>query len=193
MLKVGLTGGIGSGKSTIAQLFSLLKIPVYEADKRAKWLLNSDQFLVAQIKELLGDESYKNHAYNSKWIAKQVFQDSALLQKLNDIVHPMVSKDWLTWCNGFKETPYVLKEAAIMKKEGLDFIINVTAPLDVRIERVLARDSHRDRNDVLGVVSKQKSEKYFDEISDFKINNSDRNLVIPQVLSIHQQLVLSLK
>lgn len=193
MLKVGLTGGIGTGKSTIAELFSMIGIPIYEADKRAKWLLNNEPSLINQIKELMGEQAYEAGSYHAKWVAKKVFQNNGLLQKLNAIVHPAVGKDWILWCQKYKHLPYVMKEAAIMKKEGLDFIINVKAPKEVRIERVLKRDTHRTRADILNVIALQSSESYFEEISDFEVQNGNDELVISQVLNIHQKIISTLE
>ncbi|SOE20382.1 dephospho-CoA kinase [Spirosomataceae bacterium TFI 002] len=193
MLKVGLTGGIGTGKTTVAQVFSLLGIPIYGADKRAKWLINNDAQLINYIKELLGDNSYLGGFYNSKWVAQQVFANQKLLKKLNKIVHPRVGLDWELWCKAKGSFPYVIKEAAIMGKDSADYIINVTAPSSVRLNRVLQRDKHRSESDILAIISKQSSNEYFAEISSFEIKNGNQDLVIPQVLDIHKQLLLTLK
>lgn len=189
MLKIGLTGGIGTGKSTVSKIFSLLKVPIYEADRRAKILLNNDRALKIDIIELFGSQAYENGTYNSKWIASQVFANKDLLLKLNNLVHPLVARDWEEWCMKNTKNPYVVKEAAIMKAGNLDFIVNVTSPLEIRIKRILGRDAQRSRKDILSIIAKQKSDDEFKSISDYEIKNGDKDLLIPQVIAIHEQLL----
>lgn len=189
MLKVGITGGIGTGKSTVVKVFSTLGIPVYEADYRAKFLIESDTLIVANIKNLLGEESYfENGKYNKSFVAQKVFEDPDLLKKLNGIVHPATLKDFEDWANNQKNTPYLIKEAAIMgKNSGLDKIIVVSSPLDLRISRIQKRDN-RTVDQIENIIQNQKSEEQFLEIADFEIKNNESEFILPQVLEIDKIL-----
>ena len=189
MLKVGITGGIGSGKSLVAKLFSMLGIPVYESDQRAKWLIEHHKTIISEIKELLGEESYNEEGkYNKVFVSKAVFQNEELLKKLNQIVHPRVRQDFEDWVI-LQNAPFVIKEAAIMSRNvGLDKIIVVDSPKDLRIKRLLNRDAHRDKTEIEKVISNQKTEKEFLEMADFVINNDENSLLIPQVLKVYKKL-----
>ena len=189
MLKVGITGGIGSGKSLVAKLFSMLEIPVYESDQRAKWLIENDAVIISEIKELLGEEAYSLEGkYNKVLVSNAVFQNEVLLKKLNLIVHPRVHQDFEEWVHT-QNASFVLKEAAIMSRNaGLDKVIVVVSPKDLRIKRVLKRDVHRDKSEIEKVISNQKTEKDFLQMADFIINNDENSLLIPQVLEIYKKL-----
>jgi dephospho-CoA kinase len=189
MLKVGITGGIGSGKSLVAKIFSTLGIPVYESDQRAKWLIELDQDIVFEIRGLLGKEAYNEEGnYNKQFVSNAVFQNEELLKSLNKIVHPRVRQDFEDWVL-VQNAPFVLKEAAIMNRNtGIDKIIVVHSPKDLRIKRLLKRDAHRNLSEIEKVISNQKTEKEFLEMADFVINNDDKELVIPQVLEVFKKL-----
>ena len=189
-LKIGLTGGIGSGKSTISKVFSILNIPVYEADVKAKYLIENNQDLLKDIKTLLGPDSYfPNGQYNKVFVAQKVFGNPILLEKLNILVHPRVRADFEKWVLNHSASKMVIKEAAIMKKDNqLDKIIVVVSPVGVRIERILKRDSFRTKEDVYEILKRQKNEKEYLEIADFIIKNDEAHLVIPQVLKIIDKL-----
>lgn len=190
MLKVGITGGIGSGKSLVAKLFSLLGVPVYESDQRAKWLIEQHKNIISEIKELLGEEAYnKEGKYNKVFVSKAVFQNDELLKSLNQIVHPRVRQDFEDWVL-VQNTPFVIKEAAIMSRNaGLDKIIVVNSPKELRVKRLLKRDGHRGLSEIEKVISNQKSEKEFLEMADFMINNDEKELLIPQVLGVYKELI----
>lgn len=189
MLKVGITGGIGSGKSLVAKLFSMLGVPVYESDQRAKWLIEHHKNIISEIKELLGEEAYNEEGkYNKVFVSQAVFQNEEMLIKLNQIVHPRVRQDFEEWVT-VQNAPFVIKEAAIMSRNtGLDKIIVVDSPKDLRIKRLLKRDVHRDTSEIEKVISNQKTEKEFLEMADFVINNDEKSLLIPQVLEIFKKL-----
>jgi dephospho-CoA kinase len=189
MLKIGLTGGIGSGKSAVAKLFSLLGIYVYESDQRAKCLIENDLNLKSRIVELLGKDSYlANGNYNKFFVAQQVFGNQEKLNLLNAIVHPSVAADFEDWCKD-KTSPYIIKEAAIMSKSsGLDKIIYVDSPLELRIQRVLERDKNRTNQQVQNIIKNQKKEDEYLEIADFKISNNEKYMLIPQVLHLDKTL-----
>ena len=190
MLKVGITGGIGSGKSVVAKIFSTLGIPVYESDQRAKWLIEYNKDIVSEIRDFLGNEAYNEDGkYDKVFVSKAVFQNEELLRKLNQIVHPRVRQDFEDWVL-LQNAPFVLKEAAIMSRNaGLDKIIVVHSPKDLRIKRLLKRDTHRNLSEIEKVISNQKTEKEFLEMADFVINNDDKELLIPQVIEVYKKLI----
>jgi dephospho-CoA kinase len=190
MLKVGITGGIGSGKSVVAKIFSTLGIPVYESDQRAKWLIEYNKDIVSEIRDFLGNEAYNEDGkYDKVFVSKAVFQNEELLRKLNQIVHPRVRQDFEDWVL-LQNAPFVLKEAAIMRRNaGLDKIIVVYSPKDLRIKRLLKRDTHRNLSEIEKVIANQKTEKEFLEMADFMINNDDKEMLIPQVIEVYKKLI----
>ncbi len=188
MLKVGLTGGIGSGKSTVAEFFQLLGVPVYSSDIRARVLIESDERLVTEIKKLFGEQAYENGRYQAKWVADQVFSDQSLLTQLNGLVHPAVASDFEAWAHTHRYSPYGIKEAALITSgKGLDKVIYVWASEETRIRRTAERDPHRNYDAIQNIMRKQPSEKEFREIADFVIDN-ETELIIPQVLEINARL-----
>ncbi|WP_428657436.1 dephospho-CoA kinase [Runella sp.] len=194
MLQIGITGGIGSGKSIVCRIFAALGVPVYSADDRAKWLLNHDPKLKNAVTELLGLESYlPDGTYNRPWVAGQVFQNPSLLQKLNAIVHPRVGEDTAEWMKCNAAAPYVVKEAAIMAKAGqnnaLDKVIVVHAPADLRVARVLQRDPQRSEKEVRDIIARQISDEERHKIADHVIYNDESQLLIPQVWKLHQLFI----
>ncbi|MCC6583328.1 MAG: dephospho-CoA kinase [Chitinophagales bacterium] len=192
MLKVGITGGIGSGKTTVCQIFATLGIPIYYADVRAKELMVSDADLIQQIKKLFGDNAYHEGELNRKYRAEKAFHDKNLLQQLNAIVHPAVFQDTLNWFQTHHDKAYTLYEAAIMFESGsyklMDKMITVFAPLEDRISRTMKRD-HIRREEVLERVDKQMPEEEKMKRADFVIYNDHSQPLIQQVLTIHQQLI----
>ncbi|REG88451.1 dephospho-CoA kinase [Algoriphagus antarcticus] len=190
---VGITGGIGSGKSTVAKIFSILGIPIYFADDRAKWLMVNDEILKKQLIEAFGSESYDSEGkLDRSFLAKEVFSDPEKVKTVNSLVHPAVGRDFSDWAST-QNTPYVLKEAALIFETGnnkaLDFVINVSSPLKVRIARTLMRDSFRSEEQVNQIINQQLPDEQKNELADFVIKNTDNKLLIPQVLKIHQQLI----
>lgn len=192
MLKIGLTGGIGSGKSTIAQIFEKLGIKVYYADTRAKELMEDNLELVREIKKLLGEASYQSGKLDRKYISNKVFIDKALLEKLNHIVHPAVRKDFEHWCRAYEKESYVIEEAALLFETGyyrdFDYTILVSSAMELRIQRIMKRDNvERD-------VVEQRMKNQFPEaeklkLCDFEIKNNEKELLIPQVLDLHNKFV----
>ncbi len=194
MLKVGITGGIGSGKSTVCRIFEVLGIPVYYADDRAKWLMTNHQDLIKDIKQLLGEESYlENGALNRQYIANIIFNDKSKLEKMNALVHPRVWMDGNEWNKAQKNVPYTLKEAALLFETGgyqlLDKMICVHTPKEIRLARVMKRD-HSNEEDVRARMDKQMDDGKKIELSDFVIHNYGNQSLIQQVLDIHRQLTL---
>ena len=192
MKVIGITGGIGSGKSIVCKVFELLCIPVYYADLRANWLTNNDLQLRKEIKELFGRQAYdENGLYNRKWIANQVFENPQLLQMLNMLIHPRVFEDSQQWLRQHQNQPYVLREAAISNAAGkgnnIDKTIVVSCPLEIRIKRIKQRDPQRSIDQINSIMARQKSEDEFLNIADFQIINNDNELILPQILILHQK------
>jgi dephospho-CoA kinase len=194
VLKIGLTGGIGSGKSTVAKIFEVLGIPVYYADEAARNLMNTDIELRTAIIKNFGEESYINGELNRKYLASQVFNDNYKLDLLNSITHPATINDAKEWMLK-QNAPYTIKEAALIfeagSAEGLDYIIGVYAPQSLRMKRVMDRDNIS-REEVLKRMNRQVNEEMKMKLCDFIIYNDEQQLVIPQVLALHEKF-LSLK
>ena len=191
MLRIGLTGGIGSGKSTVAKMFELLHIPVFYADAASKKLYQTDQELIASIKKYFGEDLYVNGQLDKQKLASIVFSDPSKLELLNQLVHPPTIRDAENWMK--KQTsPYVIKEAALIfesgSSAGLDFVIGIKAPLHLRLKRVMERD-HVTRDEVLSRMNRQIDEDIKMRLCDFIIDNSEQVLVIPQVLELHHYLL----
>jgi dephospho-CoA kinase len=190
---VGITGGIGSGKSTVAKIFSVLGIPVYFADDRAKWLMSHNSELKKSIEDNFGQESFSlSGELNRNYLAKNVFADEAKVKIINGLVHPAVKKDFEFWAAA-QNSPYVLKEAALLFETGsnkeLDKVINVSSPLKIRVNRILMRDPHRDEQQINDIINKQLPDEEKNSRADYVIKNTDNKLLIPQVLAIHQELL----
>ncbi len=191
ILKVGLTGGIGSGKSTVAQIFEILGTPVYYADIEAKRLMNEHPELRTAITNVFGQEAYSNDILNRKYIASVVFSDSSKLRLLNSLVHPVTKKDSENWMNR-QTTPYAIHEAALIFEarvsDRLNYVIGVSSPLELRIKRAMERDKV-DRDEILKRMNQQMDEKAKMNKSDFIILNDEQQLLIPQVLTLHEKLI----
>lgn len=189
MIKVGLTGGIGSGKSTIAQLFEVLGIPVYYADDAAKKLMNTDETLKAAIIKNFGEDTYKNGELDRKYLAAIVFNSKEKLELLNSLTHPVTIQDAEKWM--LKQTsPYIIKEAALLFESGaaehLDYVIGVYAPQHIRVKRVMDRDG-LPVEDVMKRISRQIDEEMKMKLCNFVIINNEEQLVIPQVLELDKK------
>lgn len=191
-LWVGITGGIGSGKSTVSRIFQLLGIPVYSSDDRAKWLMAHDPNLKSEIRSAFGADSYQaDGAVNRAFLAEKVFSDPEKVKQINSLVHPAVGKDFRHWAE-IQKSPYILKEAALLFETGavkeLDKVINVSSPLKIRMARILMRDPHRDEEQVNQIIDQQMPDEEKNKLADFVIKNTENKLIIPQVLEIHKKL-----
>lgn len=190
-LKIGLTGGIGSGKSTVAKIFELLNVPVYYADAASKRLYHTDKELISNLKKHFGEDIYTEEQLNRTKLATIVFNDKAKLELLNSLVHPPTIRDAEEWIKR-QTTPYVIKEAALLFESGsvagLDYVIGVYAPTHIRIKRVMDRDSST-REEVLNRINKQIDENIKMRLCDYVIANNEQELVVPQVLSLHQNFL----
>ncbi|SEF93710.1 dephospho-CoA kinase [Algoriphagus boritolerans] len=191
-IRVGITGGIGSGKSTVCRVFKILGIPVYAADDRAKWLMSNDSDLKLQLTESFGPGTFlQDGTLNRAFLAQKVFSDPERVKMINALVHPAVGNDFKSWAE--KQTaPYLLKEAALLFETNaykeLDKVINVSSPLKIRMARILMRDPHRDENQVNQIINQQLPDEKKNELADFVIKNTENKLLIPQILEIHKKL-----
>lgn len=195
MLKIGITGNIGSGKTTISRIFELLGVPVFYADEQAKKVMVTDAGLIEGLKQTFGSQAYfADGSLNRKHIAGIVFNDDAELAKLNALVHPAVFRAFDNWAIAQSQAPYVLKEAALLFEstsyQMCDRTLMVTAPFDLRMQRILDRD-HITQAEAESRDSKQFTQEKKVALANDVICNDNTQLVIPQVLALHQ-LYLSL-
>lgn len=194
LLQIGITGGIGSGKTLVSRIFQCLAVPVYDADSHAKELMTTDGILISNIKKEFGELSFNTDgSVNRKYLSSAVFNDDVKLQKLNSLIHPCVAKDYQRWLEKWRGCPYVMKEAAILFEANSDKtlhkVIVVSAPEELRIKRVINRDTHRTEEDVRAIIQKQMPEEEKLKRSDFIIHNDEKVLLIPQVLELHSRFL----
>jgi dephospho-CoA kinase len=194
MLKIGVTGGIGVGKSVVCRMFAVLGIPVYDADTRAKWVMRYDEALRQELTDAFGPETYTTEGeLNRPYLAQTAFYNPDKLKLLNSLVHPHVGKDFTDWVDANSSAPYVVKEAALMYESEawrqMDEIIAVFAPMEVRIKRLLQRDSHRTQQDIEAIIGKQLKEEDKMARAQYIVYNDDQQLLIPQVLKLHEQFL----
>ena len=191
MLKIGLTGGIGSGKTTVAKVFEHLGVPVFYADLEAKKCMQSDAILIKQLKASFGNDIYVDSKLQKDRLASIIFNDNSALKIINRLVHPVVQSVFEKWC-AKQNAYYVLKEAAILFESGSDKNLNqivcVSAPYDLRKQRVMQRDSVTE-SQVLERMSKQWEQSRKIELANFHIINDENQLLIPQVLQVHSLLL----
>ena len=191
MLKIGLTGGIGSGKSTVAKVFQTLGIPIYYADKAAKEIMNTNEALKQQIIHHFGEDIYENKVLNRILLAQKVFNNPSQLNLLNSLVHPPTIKaaeDWFAQ----QKAPYCIKEAALIFESGsqqnLDFVIGVYTPTTLRLQRVMQRDKTT-KEEVQQRMDMQIDETIKMRLCDFVVNNNEQELLIPQVMALHEKFI----
>ena len=191
MIRVGLTGGMGSGKTTVAKIFELLGIPVYYADDAAKRIMNEDEELKTAIQKQFGKEAYDSGELNRAYLSAKVFTDPLQLEILNSLVHPATIRDAAKWMTQQK-TSYTIKEAALIFESGsaelLDYVIGVYAPSQLRIKRTMERN-HLGYDEVKQRMDKQLDENMKMKLCDFVIYNDEEHLLIPQVMELHQKLL----
>jgi len=191
MKKIGITGGIGSGKTYVASVFQSLGIPIFNADIQAKKIMTSSGKLIKLVKEEFGNDIYKDSDLNKEKLASIVFSDSDKLQKLNSLVHPIVKEEFNNWYK--KQTsPYVIKEAAILFESnshiGLDAVICVSAPLELRVKRLLNRDNYSEK-EIKKRIENQISQEEKQKLSDYIIVNDEKELLLPKIIRIHKELL----
>lgn len=189
MMKIGITGGIGSGKTTVCKIFKQLGFPVFNSDIEAKNLMVSDKQLVADLKEAFGHDVYfDNGELNKKMLAQIIFNDKEALKTVNSLVHPAVKRHFERWCKRKKRyNQYLIKEAAILIESGtykdMDAVVMVYTPVEERIERVSKRTGEN-RDTVIARMKNQMSDEKKIDIAGFVINNADNQLVVPQILKL---------
>lgn len=192
MLKLGITGGIGSGKTTVCKIFEHLNVPVYYADERAKWLVNHNPILKQEIIQYFGELSFIEGKYNRAFISEIVFKDKERLNLLNQLIHPHVFEDWNKFCQLHSEKPLIIKEAAIMletdSKNTVDKIALVYSPKEIRIQRIMSRD-HLTENQVLSRMAMQMQDEEKLELADFIIYNDEQHSLIEQVYELYHNLL----
>ena len=191
MLKVAITGGIGSGKSLVCQVFKTLGIPIFDADAVSNQLVEHDAALKTAIIELFGKEAYKNNIYNRKYIASIVFSQAEMLQALNALIHPKAIEAAKQWFEK-QQSPYAIKEAAILfesnAEKDIDIIIGVTAPEQIRVKRVMQRTGYS-KDEVIKRIQQQMPDEEKMAKCNYVIQNNDADAILPQILQIHQQLI----
>ena len=193
MLKIGITGNIGSGKSITAKVFEILGVKVFYADAEAKKVMTADEVLIDGIKKTFGNDAYLTDGQlNRKYIAGIVFKNEEDLKKLNALVHPAVFRAFDEWAKAYINEPYVIKEAAVLFESGsyqfCDKTLLVAAPLEMRLERVMKRDLIS-RAEVEAREARQFTEERKKELADYILYNDDTQLVIPQILQLHSQFL----
>jgi len=190
-LRIGLTGGIGSGKTTVAKIFELLNVPVYYADEASKNLYHTDKDLIQRMKEHFGDSIYTDGRLNRSQLAAIVFENKEKLELLNSLVHPATIAHAEEWMRALK-APYIIKEAALIFESGsagsLDYVIGVQAPEYLRISRAMERDGSGGET-IIARMNSQIDEKIKMRLCDFLINNDEKHLLIPQVIKLHEHLL----
>ena len=193
MLRVGITGGIGSGKTTVCKIFQALGISVFDADRSAKRLMAEDAVLKNQLIDHFGDDTFgADGVLNRTYLAKRVFNNEEDLNQLNQLVHPFVLTDYENWLLQIPKAPYSIREAAIMLESGtykdLDVIILIDAPDELRIKRVIQRDK-RSETEVQSIISRQWPMEKKRKFTSFIIQNNEKQFLIPQVLHLHELLI----
>ncbi len=194
MKVIGLTGGIGSGKTTVAKMFQKFDVPVYEADTEAKLLMNRSKVIKRKLIGLFGNDAYRKGALNKPFIADKIFNNTELLNKINAIIHPKVTSHFKRWLTKQADVPYVIKEVAILFENGgyvnCDAIITVIAPIKDRISRVIARDSSTVAR-VMAIIDNQWNDEKKVEMSQYVITNKSLVKTQQQVEEIHQKILKS--
>ena len=192
MLTVGITGGIGSGKSTICRIFEVMEVPVFNADAEARRIQNEDPNIRSSMISLFGNEVYNDDGLNRKLVAELVFNNKLLLDQLNKIINPATLVAFEKWKQDYSSNHYVIKEAAILFESksniGLDKIIVVSAAEELRIERIVKRDNIS-REQIISRMNNQLAEEERIAKADFVIVNDEKSAIIPQVLAVHEKLL----
>jgi dephospho-CoA kinase len=190
-LKLGVTGGIGSGKTSVCRVFNVLGISVFSADPVAREIMETDTRVIRRINTLAGKNLYRNGRLDRMELASLIFNDHDLLKKVNTLVHPLVFESYIIW-EKEQTSPYTIHEAAILFESGayrlVDKVVTIVAPVEERIERVIRRN-RLTREDVMERIRNQMDDKERTRLSDYVINNSENDMIIPSVLQIHDDIM----
>lgn len=191
MLRIGMTGGIGSGKSTVSRVFETLGVPVYYTDPKARELMVSDPEIVRRLTALFDGKAYVGGELDRQYIASRIFTDRELIRQVNGIVHPRVAEDFGEWACGYAgmDIPYVIMECAILYESGFDSLVDYTVTVSADIDERIARASYRDCIDEKHVrerIANQMDDRERESNADFTIRNSDHDLVVPYILKLHK-------
>jgi dephospho-CoA kinase len=194
-MKLGVTGGIGSGKTSVCRVFNVLGIPVFSADAEARTIMESDEDIIGTINSIAGHNMYQNGALNRTQLADLIFSNEELLRKVNSTVHPVVLEYFNQWVK-LQDTPYVIIEAAILFESGafrlVDKILTVIAPIEERISRVIKRNNLT-RNQVMNRIKNQTSDEEKIKLSHYVIDNSENAMIIPAIIKIHEEILSYIK
>ena len=189
---LGITGGIGSGKSTVSKIFEVLDVKIYQSDDMAKYLMENDNKLISSIINYFGEESYIDGKINKEYISKNVFYDKEKLKTINNLVHPVVINDFKKWCLINKNEKILIKEAALLFEsksyKELDFIIYVYAEKKLRISRILKRDSYRTKDQIEHIIKSQLTDKESFEKADYILENNEKSLLLPEVIDLYEKI-----
>lgn len=189
---LGITGGIGSGKSTVSKIFEVLDIKIYQSDDMAKYLMENDNKLISSIINSFGEESYIDGKINKEYISKNVFYDKEKLKTINNLVHPVVINDFKKWCLINKNEKILIKEAALLFEsksyKELDCIIYVYAEKKLRISRILKRDSYRTKDQIEHIIKSQLTDKESFEKADYILENNEKSLLLPEVIDLYEKI-----
>jgi dephospho-CoA kinase len=190
-MKLGITGGIGSGKTSVCRVFKVLGIPVFSADPEAQKILNNDKNIISTINKIAGKDLYPDGTLDRMQLASLIFKNPEILKKVNSIVHPVVFDAFDKWAD-LQDAPYIIMEAAILFESGasvlVDRVATVYAPVEERIERVTRRN-RLTREQVMDRIRNQMDDKTRIKLSDYTINNSENDMIIPVILKIHEDLL----
>lgn len=184
---VGITGGIGAGKSTVSKVFEVLGVPVYDADSRARWLMENHDSIISELKSVFGEEAYEGNRLNAEFFRQKAFNDSDWRKELNQIVHPRVGEDFKSWVRSNHRSPYLVKEAALMIESGsykdLDLLIGVFAPKDERKKRIMKRDPFRNGEQIDKIMEAQLPEEEMRNYCQLQIENNGKEAVLEEILN----------
>jgi dephospho-CoA kinase len=192
MLAIGITGGIGSGKTLVCNVFRSLNVPVYEADQEARRIMAEDPVIRNRIIEHFGEEVYSGGSLNRPYLARRIFENTDEREFVNSLIHPAVREDFLNWMRQHGSIPYAIEEAALIFESGayreLDMTILVTAPVKLRMDRIKQRDKLANK-EISARMSSQIRVEEAEKLADYVIINDDKTFVLPQVLEIHQKIM----
>jgi dephospho-CoA kinase len=194
-MKIGITGGIGSGKTSVCRVFNVLGIPVFSADEEARKIMDSDSAIIEKVRTIAGKDLYSFGSLDRTELARLIFNNENLLKKINQVIHPVIFMNFIEW-EKTVSAPYVIMEAAILfesrASELVDKVITVVAPVEERIDRVIRRNNLT-REQVMDRIKNQMEDEAKIKLSDYVIYNSEHEMIIPSIIKIHQEILTIIK